>query len=139
MAWRYKMPYITDFRFVDLESNENITLLEMDNLPGRASFAVEFSIIFDALKDYTGYVSLRKLDETVILDTNPFEIHRNEIINEKEEERVKRENANLVVGATLGVAFEDLFFEKPGVYLAVLILNEQVLGQFAITVVKRKV
>lgn len=133
-----KMPNITNFNFVNRDSREIITMLEVDNIPGRTTFTVEFSLVLDVLKDFKGYVSLRRSDNTVIVDTNPFEISKSDFISEEEEKKIREKGSNMVTGVTLGVLFEDVFFEKPDVYTTILILDEQTLGEFAIPVIPRK-
>lgn|GEM_PF-3916415 len=140
------MPNITNFTFGkvkldettgNLISKEDITIIQPQTLPGRASFVIEFSLVLEEIDhDYKGYIEMYNPNGEVLVKTDEFEINMAMFENPRENKVNQDSNVekSILRGVTLGIKFDNIFFEVGGLYKAALYLNGEKLGIFGIGV-----
>lgn len=141
------MPNITNFAFAKLTETdsglekEELTIIRPNSIPGRDSFAIEFSLVLDGIeKDYSGFIIMYKPNGEKLVKTEPFEINR-EMFSEVKanmDDYDDNKDEKILTGITLGINFEDVLFETSGLYKAALYLNEDKLGEFGIAVAAKR-
>ncbi|MCM3619150.1 hypothetical protein M3936_16295 [Sutcliffiella horikoshii] len=131
------MPRITNFAYCHdtiIENNqvEVINLAQvLEAVDGVMNFSIVFTLTdFNLRQDHIGYLEFLNPKEEVIFETERFYLEKEEGISG---------NERVASGATLGMSFNNVLYEGPGVYSMDIIVDDERIARFSIPVIVTKV
>ncbi|MER1986593.1 MAG: hypothetical protein ABS948_11950 [Solibacillus sp.] len=136
------MPYITNFVFKDNEksrkvNNKKSTILQailLDKFPNEYSFGIQFTIVFEnPYIEHSGFVKFCRSDGSTIAQSAGFKV------NPSIEGSSETDDFEMLTGVAYELEFENIRFERPGLYITKIYCNKEVIAKFGITVAENEV
>jgi len=132
------MPYVTNFLFKHIDNTKekktNASILQVIGLksfPAKYSFGLQFQLVFEnPYEQHVGHLEFYRPDGSLLTETSSFVVKASERPSMPEE----IDDYELLTGVAYQLAFNDIVFERPGLYILKIICDGSETAQFAITV-----
>ncbi|MGN8234438.1 DUF6941 family protein [Priestia flexa] len=131
------MPKLSNFVYCEQTSPEEnaiqslnpLNVITIESAPGRFSFSVVFSLVgFNPHEEHDGYIVFADPNGKTVIETERFTL-------EKEDHDKKNP---ILTGVSMGVEFNNVLLEMPGLFRTDLYFDNEKIGEFVIPVVTRE-